>query len=64
MPFKSDKQRRFIHAKADEGKKWAKKFIRDAKKNDGPNAPEGLKDTDVSGGPGAVRMYNKQKGSK
>lgn len=26
MPYKSEKQRRFIHAKADEGEGWAKKF--------------------------------------
>ena len=29
-PFASDKQRRFIYAKAGEGKKWAEKFVKDA----------------------------------
>jgi hypothetical protein len=35
MPFKSDKQRKFIYAKAGEGNKWAKKFISDTKKKKG-----------------------------
>ena len=30
MPFASDKQRRYIYAKAGEGEPWAKKFVKDA----------------------------------
>lgn len=30
MPYASEKQARFIHAKAAEGEEWAKKFVRDA----------------------------------
>jgi transcription termination factor NusB len=32
MPFVSDKQRRYIFAKAGEGEEWAKKFIKHSKK--------------------------------
>jgi len=31
MPYKSKKQERFIRAKAAEGKKWAKAFVRHSK---------------------------------
>jgi hypothetical protein len=30
MPFKSERQRRYIYAQAAAGKAWAKKFIRDS----------------------------------
>lgn len=30
MPFVSDKQRRYVYAKAAQGEKWAKKFILDS----------------------------------
>lgn len=30
MPYASEKQSRFIHAKAAEGVPWAKKFVSDA----------------------------------
>lgn len=30
MPYASDKQNRFVHAKAAEGVPWAKKFVSDA----------------------------------
>lgn len=31
MPFASNKQRKYIYAKAGEGVGWAKKFVKDAK---------------------------------
>jgi hypothetical protein len=30
MPYKSKKQAAFIHMKAEQGAKWAKKFVKDA----------------------------------
>ena len=30
MPYKSKKQAAFIHMKANEGVKWAQKFVKDA----------------------------------
>lgn len=32
MPYKSKKQRGFIHARAKEGVAWAKRFVKDADK--------------------------------
>ena len=30
MPYKSDRQRKYIHAQAAKGVRWAKKFVKDA----------------------------------
>lgn len=30
MPFRSDKQRKYIHAQAARGVKWAQKFVKDS----------------------------------
>lgn len=35
MPYKSEAQSRFIHAKAGEGTPWAKKFVADAQHGKG-----------------------------
>lgn len=31
MPYKSEKQRKYIQMKASKGEKWAQKFVKDAK---------------------------------
>jgi hypothetical protein len=36
VPYKSKKQRGFIHAAAEKGEKWAQKFVKDADKEKQP----------------------------
>lgn len=50
MPFQSDRQRRFIYAKAGEGVPWAEKFVRDAGNSSGMASYSRLASKMVSGG--------------